>query len=139
MKSFSLHRHEDLTGVSGTGVVAEGVLFNNGKVAIAWDPTKTKAEVVSVTIFDSIDDVKTLHGHDGATEIVWHELLLLEEKVWSAKEGDTVFLRFREPAHPDEYKRLVDIFKTKEADTGIHMIVLDSKIEIVNLQAGDGA
>ena len=31
MNSFILRRLEDVSGVSGTGVVAEGVEFSNGK------------------------------------------------------------------------------------------------------------
>jgi hypothetical protein len=27
--------------------------------------------VVTVVVFDSIEDVEKLHGHDGKTEIVW--------------------------------------------------------------------
>lgn len=76
MRTFVLRRNEDVTGLSGTGDVAEGVVFNSGKVAVAWDPTKTLAKVVSVVILDSIEDVEKLHGHDGKTEIVWIPNLL---------------------------------------------------------------
>lgn len=31
-------RSEDVSGTSGTGVVAEGVEFSNGQVAIHWNP-----------------------------------------------------------------------------------------------------
>jgi hypothetical protein len=71
MKTFVLRRNEDFTGISGTGDVAEGAVFNSGKVVVAWDPTMTLAKVVTVVVFDSIEDVEKLHGHDGATEIVW--------------------------------------------------------------------
>lgn len=33
---FRLVRHEDVSGVSGTGVVAEGVLFSSGKAVLSW-------------------------------------------------------------------------------------------------------
>ena len=36
MRHFYLDRHEDATGISGTGVVAQGVEFDNGKVALTW-------------------------------------------------------------------------------------------------------
>jgi hypothetical protein len=71
MKTFVLRRNEDVTGISGIGDVAEGVVFNSGKVVVAWDPTMTLAKVVTVVVFDSIEDVEKLHGHDGKTEIVW--------------------------------------------------------------------
>src|SRR5579872_1239536 len=35
-RRFVLVRHEDVSGVSGTGVVAEGVAFSNGVVALQW-------------------------------------------------------------------------------------------------------
>ena len=35
-RRFQLHRVEDVTGVSGTGIVAEGVEFSGGVVALRW-------------------------------------------------------------------------------------------------------
>jgi len=36
MKIFYLNRTEDESGVSGTGRVAQGFIFDNGKVAVTW-------------------------------------------------------------------------------------------------------
>jgi hypothetical protein len=36
MRIFHFFRHEDASGVSGTGVVAEGVEFTNGWCAVRW-------------------------------------------------------------------------------------------------------
>lgn len=66
MKRFVLDRRVDQTGVSGTGVVAEGVQFDNGKCAVAW-----LSRYQSVTVYDSIDEVEIIHGHDGKTVIDW--------------------------------------------------------------------
>lgn len=33
---FSLIRHSDETGVSGTGRVLDGVIFHTGQVAVCW-------------------------------------------------------------------------------------------------------
>ena len=66
MKRFNLHRFEDETGVSGTGVVSEGVMFTDGKCAMCW-----LTERSSVAIYDHIDDLQYIHGHDGKTVIVW--------------------------------------------------------------------
>jgi len=67
-RPFVLVRHEDETGVSGTGIVACGVEFPDGVVALRWLgewPT-------SVVFHDrGIDAVRTVHGHNGKTEIVW--------------------------------------------------------------------
>lgn len=61
-----LDRKEDATGTSGTGIVAEGVLFSNGKVALTWF-----SHFGAVNVYDSIEVVRVLHGHQGRTVIVW--------------------------------------------------------------------
>ena len=66
MKTFYLFRIEDESGVSGVGSVAEGVQFSNGKCAMAWT-----TELQSITVYDSIDDVIAIHGHNGKTEVRW--------------------------------------------------------------------
>jgi len=68
MRTFELVRHEDETGVSGTGKVAEGIEFSNGKCAMSWITS-----FASVAVYDSIQLVKQIHGHDGKTEIRWVE------------------------------------------------------------------
>lgn len=65
MKLFYLLRHEDVHGNSGTGVVAEGVIFDNGQAAMTW-----LTEISTVTIYAKIGDVKKLHSHEGRTEVV---------------------------------------------------------------------
>jgi hypothetical protein len=65
MKLFYLLRHEDVHNNSGTGVVAEGVIFDNGQAAMTW-----LTDISTVTIFSRIGDVKRLHGHEGRTEVV---------------------------------------------------------------------
>ncbi|MEU9050221.1 hypothetical protein AB0D37_07410 [Streptomyces sp. NPDC048384] len=61
---FHLDRKEDLTGVSGTGTVAGGVIFPDGTVAMRWN-TGTS----STAIYDCIADVVEIHGHNGATVV----------------------------------------------------------------------
>ena len=62
---FYLKRAEDESGVSGTGRVAQGFVFDNGKVAVTW-----LSEHPSVTVYDNIGEVTAIHGHGGKTEIV---------------------------------------------------------------------
>ena len=64
MKVFYLNRLEDESGISGTGRVAQGFIFDNGKVALTW-----LSEHPSVTIYDNIGEVRAIHSHDGKTEI----------------------------------------------------------------------
>ena len=48
MKTFTIYRQEDETGISGTGIVIQGVLFANGKCVIQWlsgpDPGDTQVK-----------------------------------------------------------------------------------------------
>jgi len=65
MKKFYLLRHQDVNGYSGTGVVAEGAIFDDGTGAFTWlTPMKT------VTTFWKLKDIMHMHGHDGKTEVV---------------------------------------------------------------------
>ena len=65
MKVFYLKRTEDESGVSGTGRVAQGFIFDNGKVAVTW-----LSEHPSVTIYDNIGEVHAIHSHGGKTEVI---------------------------------------------------------------------
>ena len=64
-KIFHLKRIEDESGISGTGRIAQGIIFDNGKVAMTW-----LSEHPSVTIYDNIGEVRAIHGHEGKTEVV---------------------------------------------------------------------
>ena len=66
-KRFILQRDEDETGVSGVGVVAEGVRFSDGRCALRWIVGGSRSTV----IWDSVDDVEKIHGHNGKTRVVW--------------------------------------------------------------------
>lgn len=66
MRRFELHRHTDITGISGTGKVAEGVWFSNGKTVINWLTDKG-----SVVVWDNYADAFAIHGHGGATSFVF--------------------------------------------------------------------
>lgn len=66
VKRFQLLRHHDVSGVSGTGVVAEGVQFTDGTVVIRW-----YGEHPSTVVWASIMAAIAIHGHSGNTEVVW--------------------------------------------------------------------
>jgi hypothetical protein len=66
LRRFLLVRHHDVTGVSGTGVVAQGVRFIDGTVAVRWS---SKTPVTSV--WESVEDMLAIHGHDGCTIVRW--------------------------------------------------------------------
>lgn len=65
-RRFYLQRHEDLTGPSGTGRVADGVLWPDGTVSIRW-----RGERASTVFWHDLADTEAVHGHGGLTEIVW--------------------------------------------------------------------
>lgn len=66
MRLFHLLRYEDATGVSGTGVVAQGVVFDDGTCAIRW-----LTEHRSTAVYGSLADVQFIHGHAGSTAVVF--------------------------------------------------------------------
>lgn len=67
-RMFTLVRELDVSGVSGTGVVAEGIEFSSGVVALTW----LSDWPTSVVFHDrGIESVEAVHGHGGATRIVW--------------------------------------------------------------------
>lgn len=64
---FYLVRLEDETGVSGTGIVAEGVLWSGGDVSVRW-----LGETPCVNYWPGgIEHVRRVHGHHGKTKVVW--------------------------------------------------------------------
>ena len=64
MYRFILVRAKDPTGVSGTGIVAEGTLFSGGQAVIRW-----LCQPHAVGVYQTIHDVITVHGHEGGTQI----------------------------------------------------------------------
>ena len=82
MRRFELHRNFDVSGVSGVGIVAEGVEFGKA-LDITWpDGVHTNlpagwvrlvwlTAVGSSGLYASAGEVEALHGHGGATVLVW--------------------------------------------------------------------
>ncbi len=64
-KYFILNRTEDKTGISGEGIIAEGIEFQDGKCVLHW-----LTEYSSIAIYDDIETLMAIHGHDGSTEII---------------------------------------------------------------------
>lgn len=64
---FLLRRHTDVSGVSGTGVVADGVIFpaaGKGVAVVRW-----RGERGSTVVWDHLTHLTEIHGHGGATQI----------------------------------------------------------------------
>lgn len=67
-RRFVLQRDTDVSGVSGTGVVAEGIEFSDGQAVLRWRGNKPS----SVAMYDDgMTSIEDIHGHNGGTRIVW--------------------------------------------------------------------
>lgn len=66
MRRFYLMRVVDATGVSGTGIVAEGVQFSDGQTVMRW-----LREPVSTGVYQDVQSLLAIHGHQGSTHIHW--------------------------------------------------------------------
>lgn len=104
MRTFELHRFEDETGVSGTGVVAEGCIFADGWVAMRWlnEPRTT-------TLFPSIEVVEHIHGHNGKTKIV-----ALDEELAEAKKDLESALAQREEWRCSDEKQRTEVARLRK-------------------------
>lgn len=66
MKRFKLNRLEDVSGISGSGIIAEGCVFSNGKAIVSW-----LGKRASIVVWDSLDDCLYINGHGGKTVVEW--------------------------------------------------------------------
>jgi hypothetical protein len=66
LRQFVLRRTTDVSGVSGTGDVAEGVVFSDGTTVLRWLRAGG-----STAVYDSLETMEAIHGHDGGTSVVF--------------------------------------------------------------------
>ena len=66
LRRFVLVRDVDVSGTSGSGVVAEGVQFSSGEAVLHW-----LSQFSSITVFSCVDVMMKIHSHDGKTKIKW--------------------------------------------------------------------
>ncbi len=64
LRQFILVRQKDLTGTSGTGVVAEGVVFEDGQAVLKW-----LRKPYSLGVYPSLKNLLDVHGHEGNTQV----------------------------------------------------------------------
>jgi hypothetical protein len=65
VKPFYLLRTEDVNGNSGTGVVAVGAIMPSNRCILEWTTNE-----LTETIFESLEQIERLHGHNGRTTII---------------------------------------------------------------------
>lgn len=69
-RAFTMYRASDISGVSGTGPVLDGIQWPDGRVATRWRGTKGAGGT-----YDSIEDFDAIHiaSHPtNGTRIEWH-------------------------------------------------------------------
>jgi hypothetical protein len=75
IRRFHFVRTEDVSGVSGTGVVGEGVELSNGKVVHSWI-----SNMGTVSVYDNMKTFVAVHGHEGKGAIEWLDPDPVEEE-----------------------------------------------------------
>ncbi|MGZ0153665.1 hypothetical protein ACXJJ3_41810 [Kribbella sp. WER1] len=66
-RRFVLRRAVDVSGVSGTGDVAEGVEWSDGTVALRW-----RGKWATTVVWDyGLEALLAVHGHNGSTVVRW--------------------------------------------------------------------
>lgn len=68
MRTFKLVRDRDISGVSGTGVVAEGVEFHDGQCILSWF-----GQFHTIEVSPDIESIVKIHGHEGATRVEFED------------------------------------------------------------------
>lgn len=66
---FALIREFDVSGGSGTGRIADGVLWTDGSVALRW-----RGDNPSTAVWARIEDAIKVHGHGGFTKVRWIDI-----------------------------------------------------------------
>ena len=122
MTEFTLHRYEDVSGVSGTGDVAWGVEWPDGAVAIRWP-----GEHPSTAVWNDIRDAEDTHGHGGKTVVKY---VAVSDRLLDAYQLVMRFLlnEYTRPItvgpHPDHADRLRLTF-LDEPDWRYYVALLD--------------
>lgn len=70
---YHLVRNEDVSGLSGIGVVAHVFELPNSAALLVWDE-KNVSNVQSVVIYNNCEDLIKVHGHGGRTVLVQQDI-----------------------------------------------------------------
>ena len=65
-RRFVLIRKKDINGISGTGIVAEGIQFADGEIVMRWF-----GDLTSIEIHKNMQMMLKIHGHEGASQVHW--------------------------------------------------------------------
>ena len=72
IRTFTVYREDDESGISGTGVIIEGVKLASGQAVIHWLYPPPRG---GIAIFDSMDDFIKVHilSHPANKTIITYE------------------------------------------------------------------
>jgi hypothetical protein len=102
VRTFTVIRQEDQSGVSGTGRVCDGIVFTTGKVVVNW-----RTDASSTAVYDSYEDFEEIHikSHPDNKTVVLFALPDLESKVkeWRLHDKE---IKVKEKALEEERKKL---------------------------------
>ena len=82
IKPFYLQRNVDASGISGTGIVAVGVIMPSGTCILEWQTFHS-----SIAHYKNIADVEAIHGHEGSTVVIMGEVPPPPKKTRKKKES----------------------------------------------------
>lgn len=61
---YKFIREQDVSGISGTGYVADVVEFEDGTCVMHWNTNPS-----STAHYDSVNDLMKIHSHDGRAKL----------------------------------------------------------------------
>jgi len=67
---YLLVRKEDVSGISGVGVIAQVVEFSDGRAVMHWPENKAEEKPETTTVFPDLRAIRKLHGHGDKTVLV---------------------------------------------------------------------
>lgn len=71
MRRFYLERITDVSGVSGTGKIAEGCQFDQTSGDPGWCALVWLTDKSAMSYYMNIETLESIHGHCGSTRVVW--------------------------------------------------------------------
>lgn len=118
MRLFELRRTVDESGVSGTGTVAQGVIFDGGWCVVCW-----LTEHRSVAVYENIDEVIAIHGHNGKTKVM--QIADVDKKALDRRHAnraqdhcENIHCEFRDGSNAEyvwnEREKILDLFLERE-------------------------
>lgn len=75
LRRFRLVRYVDPVGISGTGIVAEGVKLPDGRMILVWrTPLIQGVEQNSIGIYQNEEHLQSIHCHGTHSQLEWIDL-----------------------------------------------------------------